>query len=72
MSLEDRAAMINAMVEGLAQKLQDNPDNPQGWARLLRARAVLGQEAQRAKDIETVKALYADRPDVMSQILDGE
>ena len=69
MSNKERAAMINAMVEGLAQKLQDNPDNPQGWARLLRARTVLGQEAQRAKDIETVKALYTDRPEVLAQLL---
>lgn len=69
MSAEDRAAMIVSMVDGLAEKLKDNPDNPAGWARLLRARTVLGQEEQRAKDIETVKTIFADRPDVMAKIL---
>ena len=69
MSSEDRAAMITAMVDSLAQKLEDNPENPQGWVRLLRARTVLSQEAQKLKDIETVKTIYADRPDLMKEIL---
>ena len=33
---------INAMVEGLAERLKADPDNPQGWARLIRSRIVLG------------------------------
>ena len=69
MSPEQRAKMIMGMVDSLAQKLEDSPDNPQGWVRLLRARTVLGQEAQKLKDIETIKAVYADRPNIMNQIL---
>ena len=69
MSSEERAQMIMGMVDSLAQKLEDSPDNPQGWVRLLRARTVLGQEAQKLKDIETIKAVYADRPNIMNQIL---
>ena len=69
MSSEERAQMIMGMVDSLAQKLEDSPDNPQGWVRLLRARTVLGQEAQKLKDIETIKAVYASRPDLINEIL---
>jgi len=71
MSVEDRAEMIIAMVDQLAERLTDNPENPQGWIRLLRARTVLGQEVQKAKDIETIKAIFSDRPDTLSQILNS-
>ena len=69
MSTEERAAMIIAMVDSLAGKLEDNPNDPEGWARLLRARTVLGQEAQKAQDIETIKVLFADKPEVLAQLL---
>jgi len=69
MSPEDRAAMIVAMVDQLAAKLKDNPDNPEGWIRLLRARTVLGQETQKAKDIETIKVIFADNSKILEQIL---
>jgi len=61
--------MIIAMVDSLAAKLEDNPDNPQGWSRLLRARTVLGQDDQKAADIETVKNIYAEQPEILSQVL---
>ncbi len=69
MSPKERAAMIIAMVDSLAAKLEDNPDNPQGWSRLLRARTVLGQDDQKAADIETVKNIYAEQPEILSQVL---
>jgi len=69
MSPKERAQMIMGMVDSLAQKLEDSPDNPQGWVRLLRARTVLGQEAQKLKDIETIKEVYASRPDFINEIL---
>lgn len=49
MSAEDRQAMIRSMVEGLAERLKDNPDDAAGWRRLARAYEVLG-EADKAKD----------------------
>jgi cytochrome c-type biogenesis protein CcmH len=45
MSAEDRAAMIRTMVESLDARLADNPDNLQGWLRLVRSYAVLGDRA---------------------------
>ncbi len=69
MSQEDRAAMIEGMVEGLAAKLVDEPDNMQGWVRLLRARKVLGQESAAAKDIERLKSYFSQSPETVDVIL---
>ena len=41
MSLEDRAAMINSMVESLETRLSENPQDAAGWDRLINARQVL-------------------------------
>ena len=35
---------ISAMVAGLAARLQTNPNDPEGWQRLIRAYSVLGEE----------------------------
>lgn len=42
MSEADRTAMIRGMVDGLATRLKQNGDDVQGWLRLVRAYAVLG------------------------------
>ena len=51
MSPEDRQAMIRGMVERLAARLAEKPDDPEGWARLARAYDVLGEteKAQAAR-----------------------
>jgi cytochrome c-type biogenesis protein CcmH len=49
MSAGDRQAMIRNMVDGLAEKLKENPEDVTGWLRLGRARGVLGDRAA-AKD----------------------
>jgi cytochrome c-type biogenesis protein CcmH len=41
MSAQDRAAMIQGMVQGLADRLERNPDDLEGWLRLGRAYMVL-------------------------------
>lgn len=50
MSEGDRGAMIEGMVQRLADRLKENPDDLDGWLRLGRAYAVLGrkEEAVRA------------------------
>ena len=35
--------MIRGMVEGLAARLEEEPDDPEGWARLARSWRVLGE-----------------------------
>ena len=43
MTADERQAFIGSMVERLASRLQDNPDDLDGWLRLARARMTLGQ-----------------------------
>lgn len=52
MAPADRQAMIEGMVASLADKLKANPDDAQGWARLIRSYAVLDRRA----DAETALA----------------
>jgi cytochrome c-type biogenesis protein CcmH len=51
MSAGDRTEMIKGMVQRLADKLKDNPDDLAGWQRLARAYSVLG-ETEKAKHAE--------------------
>ena len=44
LSKDQRQEFINKMVEGLATKLEANPDDFEGWLRLVRAYAVLGRK----------------------------
>ncbi|MDX1739466.1 MAG: c-type cytochrome biogenesis protein CcmI, partial [Alphaproteobacteria bacterium] len=45
MDADSRAAMIENMVDGLASRLQSEPDDVGGWRKLARAATVLGREA---------------------------
>ena len=46
MSSEDRSAMIHAMVQRLADRLEKEPGDVDGWLRLGRAYAVLGEKSK--------------------------
>ncbi len=61
MSAEDRSAMIEIMVAQLDERLRENPDDPEGWQRLVRSYMVLGK-ADEARDALTrgVAALGED------------
>jgi cytochrome c-type biogenesis protein CcmH len=61
-------AMIQGMVEGLAAKLKADPENPDGWVRLVRAYAVLGDTAKRDAAYSTARAKYAGQPAVLQQL----
>lgn len=67
MSADERQAMIEGMVEGLAARLEDEPDNPQGWLRLARAYGVLGRSDDAGgalgRAVETAEARMAAKPD---------
>ncbi len=43
---EDRAAMIENMVSGLAARLQEDPSNPDDWRMLARSYGALGRSAE--------------------------
>ena len=61
-------AMIQGMVASLAGKLESNPDDPEGWVRLVRAYAVLGDTAKRDAAYASARARYAGRPQVAEQL----
>ena len=70
MTPDERMAMIRGMVESLAARLEENPDDAAGWRRLARSYGVLGEHERAADalrravevapdDLETLRA-YAD------------
>ncbi len=52
MSAEDQAAFINAMLDKLKAKLEDNPDNAQGWIMLARSEKTRGNSAAAIQALE--------------------
>lgn len=60
--------MIQGMVDGLAARLKTDPDDPEGWVRLVRAYAVLGDTARRDAAYASARARYAGSPQVTQQL----
>ncbi|WP_168076771.1 c-type cytochrome biogenesis protein CcmI [Caulobacter sp. SSI4214] len=60
--------MIAGMVEGLAARLAKSPDDPDGWVRLVRAYAVLGETAKRDAALASASARFKDQPKVLSAL----
>jgi cytochrome c-type biogenesis protein CcmH len=57
MTDEEREEMIRTMVERLAERLKDEPDDMEGWQRLARAYEVLGERDKAREANARVKAL---------------
>jgi cytochrome c-type biogenesis protein CcmH len=60
MSSEERQAMIRGMVDRLAARLEQNPNDKDGWARLAHAYDVLG-EKDKAQDARARAATASAR-----------
>ena len=67
MTPEEQAVMIESMVEGLAVRLENNPDDAEGWARLIQARLVLGQRDQARRDLESAQAQFSAQPETLAR-----
>jgi cytochrome c-type biogenesis protein CcmH len=63
-------SMINGMVDGLAAKLKANPNDLEGWGKLIRSRMVLKDEAKAKADLASARKAFASDP-VKSSMLDG-
>ena len=63
-----QAAFIRAMVDRQAAELQARPDDPQGWARLVRSYGVLGDAAAQRRALVEARRLFARRPDALAPI----
>jgi cytochrome c-type biogenesis protein CcmH len=63
-----QAAFIHAMVDRQASELQAHPDDPAGWARLVRSYRVLGDAAGEARALNEARRLFASRPAALAPI----
>lgn len=64
------AADINAMVEKLAQKMVQNPNDSQGWIMLARSYKVLKRYPEAVDALRKARALLGDDPDTLLQLAD--
>ncbi len=63
MTPEQRRQMIEGMVGRLAAKLEENPQNPDGWARLMRAYVVMGMKDKAQESYQKAQtALKGNKP----------
>ncbi len=63
-------AQIEAMVEGLAQRLQEQPDDLEGWRMLGRSYAALGRLDRAARVYEQAVARFPADPDLLADYAD--
>ncbi|MDH6256441.1 c-type cytochrome biogenesis protein CcmI [Bradyrhizobium sp. BR13661] len=64
MTPQDRTAMIRSMVDGLASRLDQSPDDAEGWIKLIRSRMVLGEAKQAKETLQRALTQFSkDRPE---------
>lgn len=68
MSAADRSAMIAGMVDRLAARLADNPDDREGWKRLLRAYAVLGRADEAKAALARARDVFKADPAALADV----
>jgi cytochrome c-type biogenesis protein CcmH len=62
---------IAAMVDKLAQRMKDQPDDPEGWAMLARSYSVLGRHPEALVAYEKAVALRKDDPTLLADYADS-
>jgi len=67
MSAEDRAKMIQGMVASLAARLEREPNDAEGWARLGRSYGVLGEREKSRDAWRRAAELKPDDPNVLAE-----
>ncbi len=68
MSEDERAAMVRGMVEGLATRLEAEPDDLEGWLMLIRSYAVLQLVPEAEGAVQDAKLAFAGRPEDLREI----
>ncbi|HEY3695567.1 c-type cytochrome biogenesis protein CcmI [Phenylobacterium sp.] len=61
-------AAIRGMVASLAARLETRPDDADGWVRLVRAYAVLGDAVRRDAALAKARTRYAAEPGILAQL----
>ncbi|MCB1494172.1 MAG: c-type cytochrome biogenesis protein CcmI [Bauldia sp.] len=65
---EDRAAMIEGMVAQLADRLEAEPDDASGWARLVRSYMVLGRPDDARAALDKARAALAGDEEKLARV----
>ncbi len=68
MSAKDRQAMIEGMVSQLAERLEKDTKDIEGWLRLIRAYGVMGRKADADKALARVREIFKDQPEALARI----
>jgi len=66
--VDQQQSMIDGMVNGLAAKLQRNPDDIEGWLKLIRSRMVLKDTSRARDDLAMARKTFAKQPAKLSQV----
>jgi cytochrome c-type biogenesis protein CcmH len=67
----DRQAMIRGMVDGLAQRLEQDGDDLQGWLRLAKARMVLGERDAAVAALRSAEQHFSGDPGSLGRIAEA-
>ncbi|EAU40117.1 cytochrome c-type biogenesis transmembrane protein [Fulvimarina pelagi HTCC2506] len=68
MNAGERREMIEGMVSQLADRLEAEPNDAQGWQRLIRSYSVLGQDENAARALNTALGVFSDDVEARDQI----
>ncbi|HEY1880620.1 MAG TPA: c-type cytochrome biogenesis protein CcmI [Caulobacteraceae bacterium] len=67
----DLTGAIRGMVDSLAARLAAHPDEPEGWVRLVRAYAVLGDHTARDEALAAARRRYPRQPHELAALADA-
>lgn len=70
MDADDRNAMIEGMVAQLSERLQSEPNDAEGWARLVRSYMVLGRQDDARAALEEARSALAGAADKLALVED--
>ncbi len=68
MTPEEQAEMISGMVEGLAARLEEQPNDLEGWIMLIRSYGVLERPDEAKAAVDRALAAFDGRPDAQTAI----
>ncbi|MEZ5823604.1 MAG: c-type cytochrome biogenesis protein CcmI [Geminicoccaceae bacterium] len=68
MSEDEQREMIAGMVGGLAERLEDNPDDLQGWLMLLRSYGVIGDRDAAMATFERARSHFEGQSDAVARL----
>ena len=69
MSAEDRNAMIAGMVDNLAARLEQAPDDIEGWLRLIRSNVILGRQEEAFAVLRRGLGVFDGRPEESGRLI---